>query len=58
MQALNDFLIFGLVALSSMSSGEVLLLGGWNTLNLLVIPVAIACLAALLWQMMRRPRTA
>jgi MFS family permease len=57
-QALNDFSIFGLVAISSISSGEVLLLGGWNTLNLLVIPVAIACLAALLWQMMRRPRTA
>ena len=29
-QALNDFLIFGVVAFASFSSGELLLSGGWN----------------------------
>ena len=44
-QALNDFLIFGVVALASFSSGEMLLSGGWNVLNIVVLPVAFVCLA-------------
>jgi MFS family permease len=54
-QALNDFLIFGIVAIASFSSGEVLMFGGWEILNVIVLPVSFACLAALFWQMRRRP---
>jgi len=56
-QALNEFLIFGVVALASFSSGEMLLVGGWNVVNLVVLPVAAACLLALAWHG-RRPRLA
>jgi MFS family permease len=56
-QALNDFLIFGVVALASFSSGELLLRGSWDLVNLLVLPFALACLLALLLQMRRRPGT-
>ena len=57
-QALNDFLIFGIVAVASFSSGEALIFGGWNVLNLIVLPVAVLCLLALFWRMVRRPRPA
>jgi MFS family permease len=53
-QALNDFIIFGFVAFASLSAGGTLQLGGWDVVNVIVIPVALACLAALFWQM--RPR--
>jgi MFS family permease len=55
-QAFNDFLVFGFVALASYFSGEMLVAGGWNALNILVLPIALACLVALLWQMSRKPR--
>ena len=57
-QALNDFLIFGVVALASFSSGEVLLAGGWNLLNIMVLPFAVLVLGALFWQMRLRPKPA
>jgi MFS family permease len=58
-QALNDFLVFGVVALASYASGEMLLLsGGWNLINVMVLPIACVCLAALFWQTARRSRTA
>ncbi|HWT31754.1 MAG TPA: MFS transporter, partial [Propylenella sp.] len=53
-QALNDFLIFGIVAAASFSSGEILLRGGWGIVNLVVLPFSFACLLALFWQMRRR----
>src|SRR3546814_4298847 len=33
-QAFNDFLVFGFVAIASFSSGHVLVLPGWNTLKI------------------------
>ena len=57
-QALNDFLVFGFVALASFSSGQMLVAGGWDVVNIVVLPVAIACLAALFWRMGKRPREA
>lgn len=57
-QAANDFLIFGVVALASFSSGEALLIGGWSVVNIVVLPVASACLLALFWQMARGARLA
>lgn len=53
-QALNDFIIFAIVALSSFSSGEMLLYGGWWALNVAVIPIALVALGALFWDRHRR----
>jgi MFS family permease len=55
-QALNDFLVFGFVALASLSSGHLLVLGGWNMVNLAVFPVAVFCLLALAFLSMSRRR--
>jgi MFS family permease len=57
-QALNDFLVFGAVAIASFSSGQLLIFGGWDLLNLLVLPVTLGSLLALFWRMARRPRPA
>jgi len=48
-QAANDFLIFGMVALSSFSSGVVLNFFGWNAVNLLILPFAGTILTLLLF---------
>jgi MFS family permease len=48
-QSLNDFLVFGLMALGSFASGGVLAAWGWDTVlwvSLLPIPAAMAMLAA------------
>jgi MFS family permease len=49
-QAANDFLIFGSVALASFSSGNLLDATGWTTVNALVVPVIAAMLALILWR--------
>jgi MFS family permease len=49
-QAANDFLVFGSVALASFSSGKLLNLGGWDTLNWLVFPPVLLALGLLAWQ--------
>jgi MFS family permease len=57
-QAANDFLVFGSVAVASFSSGKLLTLGGWDTLNWLVFPPVALALALLAWQAARRPAVA
>ena len=47
-QACNDFLVFGSVAIASFSSGQLLSVGGWATLNWLVLPVTALVALALL----------
>jgi predicted MFS family arabinose efflux permease len=49
-QAANDFLIFGSVALASFSSGKLLNAGGWDSVNWLVFPPVIIALVLLAWQ--------
>lgn len=44
-QAANDFLVFGSVAIASFSSGKLLSIGGWDLVNWIVFP---ACALALL----------
>ena len=45
-QGSNDFIVFGVQALSSVSAGALILGSGWQTLNLLAIPgVALVALA-------------
>ena len=48
-QALNDFLVFGFVAFASFMSGTLLVSGGWNAVNLAVLPIAAICLLGLGW---------
>jgi MFS family permease len=55
-QAANDFLVFGSVALASFSSGRLLAVGGWDTVTWLVFPPVAAALILMAWQ--ARPRLA
>ena len=49
-QAANDFLIFGSVALASFSSGKLLNAGGWESVNWMVFPPVMVALVLLAWQ--------
>ncbi|QFU16591.1 MFS transporter [Microvirga thermotolerans] len=49
-QAANDFLVFGAVAVASFSSGKLLNAGGWESVNWLVFPPVIVALILLAWQ--------
>jgi MFS family permease len=48
-QAANDFLVFGSVAIASFSSGKLLNVGGWETVAWLVFPPVGVALALLIW---------
>jgi MFS family permease len=52
-QAFNDFLIFGSMAVSSVSSGALLMTFGWATVNEVVFPVTLAAAALLIWGTLR-----
>ncbi|MGO4737397.1 MFS transporter [Bosea sp. 2KB_26] len=49
-QAANDFLVFGSVAIASFSAGGLLNTGGWNSVNWLVFPPVAVALALVAWQ--------
>jgi MFS family permease len=53
-QAANDFLVFGSVAMASFSSGRLLNLGGWEAVNWLIFPPVLLALTLLVWQRRRR----
>jgi len=58
-QALNDFLIFGTMAVGSFTSGALLATGGWDAVNGLVLPtVAVAGLLLGLLALRQRSRPA
>ncbi|WP_299806512.1 MFS transporter [Tardiphaga sp.] len=57
-QAFNDFLVFGLMALGSFSSGPLLANYGWGTVNAMVFPPVILCLAVLTLAGVTRRRAA
>jgi hypothetical protein len=48
-QAVNDFLVFGSVAIGSFSSGKLLASFGWDMVNQVVLPVALVAAALLAW---------
>jgi MFS family permease len=52
-QAFNDFLVFGSMAISSFSSATLLVNFGWSTVNEVVFPVVLAAAALLLWGALR-----
>jgi len=54
-QALNDFIVFGTVALTSLSSGAVQNILGWETINMAVIPFLLLIVLANLWLRGKEP---
>jgi MFS family permease len=57
-QALNDFLIFGTVAVSSFASGALLSGLGWNMVQIAVMPFAVVAAATVFWLRQRNAATA
>ena len=57
-QAVNDFIVFAVVAVASFSAGQTLIIGGWDVINIAVIPIALTFLGTLFWRMSRRPKPA
>jgi MFS family permease len=58
-QAFNDFLIFGTMAIGSFASGAMLAHFGWYLVNLMMLPVVAVAGAMLAWLALReRPRFA
>jgi MFS family permease len=53
-QAVNDFLIFGSMAIASLSSGALLARYGWTAVTELVFPVVIAAAVLLAWGTLTR----
>jgi MFS family permease len=49
-QAFNDFLVFGSMAVSSFSSGQLLANFGWNAVNEVVFPTVLAAAGLLAWR--------
>ena len=46
-QAFNDFLVFGMMAVGSFSSGQLLANYGWSAVNMVVFPPVLLGLAVL-----------
>ena len=57
-QSLNDFLVFGSMAIGSFGSGKVLALYGWATVNEIVFPVVLIAAGFLGWLALRQRRAA
>ncbi|MET3909399.1 MFS family permease [Bradyrhizobium sp. S3.3.6] len=58
-QAFNDFLVFGMMAIGSFASGQLLANYGWSAVNMVVFPPAVLGLVALSlasWARRRRAR--
>jgi hypothetical protein len=53
---LNEFVVFGVNALASIASGLLLQMLGWQTINMLVIPVATLGILLLGWGDIARRR--
>jgi predicted MFS family arabinose efflux permease len=52
-QAFNDFIVFGSMAVGSFSSGQLLASFGWTAVNEVVLPTVVAAAVLLLWRAMR-----
>ena len=51
-QGLNDFLVFGLVTIASLSSGALMASIGWEAVNVAMLPFLTVAALALAWLMM------
>ncbi len=54
-QGFHDFMVFGLVAVASLSSGALLQLLSWRAVSFGAVPFLIVVTLALIWLMLRRP---
>ena len=54
-QAFNDFLIFGSMAVASFSSGQLLEYVGWTAINEVIFPTVFIAGAMLAWLALRKP---
>jgi MFS family permease len=57
-QAFNDFLVFGMMAIGSFSSGQLLASYGWSAVNMVVFPPVLLGLAVLSFSSFARRRRA
>ena len=57
-QAANEFVLFGIVALASFSSGGILAGAGWTIVNVIVLPVVVVCVGLIGWRTMMEKRSA
>ena len=60
-QAFNDFLVFGMMAIGSFSSGQLLANYGWSAVNMVVFPpvaIGLVALSVASWARRRRARLA
>jgi len=58
-QAFNDFLVFGMMAIGSFSSGQLLANYGWSAVNLVVFPpviLGLVVLSLVSWARRRKAR--
>jgi MFS family permease len=55
-QGLNDFAVFGTVAVGSLISGKLLAWFGWAAVNIAIFPPIAVALTLILWLMLRRRR--
>jgi len=55
-QAFNDFLVFGMMAVGSFSSGQLLANYGWSAVNMVVFPPVLLGLAVLAFASFARRR--
>src|SRR6202142_3776925 len=53
-QAFNDFLIFGSMAVASFSSGQLLEYLGWQAINEVIFPIILVAGAMLVWLTLRK----
>ena len=53
-QGVNDFILFGSVALASLLSGHTLNAWGWDFLNWVIFPVVAICIGGLIWLKVRK----
>ena len=58
MQALNDFLVFGTVAVASFGSGQLLHSVGWGGINAGMLPLVALVLGLLAWSGLRHRQAA
>jgi predicted MFS family arabinose efflux permease len=57
-QAINEQVVFGSTAIASIGSGQLLQLIGWQSINILAIPLAAVTIVLLAWGSFRRPAVA
>ncbi len=62
-QGMNDFMVFGMVTIASLSSGGLMNcsggnpVDGWNAVNIAMVPFLMLAFGALIWLAMRGPET-